>query len=61
MDGAPVTGTEATYESVDFNKIVLHDRIVPSIGGLYRSIVETREGNATADIQVNVEGKLHVL
>lgn len=60
-NGEATTEADETYTAVNFNKIVLNDQIVPSIGGLYQSVVETSAGRATADIQVNVEGKFHVL
>lgn len=61
MDGEATAEAKEMYTAVNFNNIVLDQQIVPSIGGVYQSVVETSAGRATAEIQVNVEGKPHVL
>ena len=54
IGGAEVPG-EQEYFSVKFNTIVLQPVIVSSIGGVYRSVVNTSAGEVTATIVLNVE------
>ena len=55
INGDKVDGLDERYLSVNYDSVVLQRVIEPSVGGVYRSVVNTSAGEVNVTIVLNVE------